>query len=130
MPQKYPSNGGEAVELTIDPAGLHDAFAADLSAEQAAVLAATQRPVAQLAFTETNGPPAWRRLPSWAIVASGDKAAGADVTRSMAERAGATITELDGLARDHGLPAAGGDRRDPRGRRRGRRAGGAGRSLT
>ena len=96
VPQKYPSNGGEAVELTIDPAGLHDAFAADLSAEQAAVLAATQRPVAQLAFTETNGPPAWRRLPSWAIVASGDKAAGTDVTRSMAERAGATITELDG----------------------------------
>ena len=30
------------------------------------------------------------------IVASGDKAAGTDVTRSMAERAGATITELDG----------------------------------
>jgi ribosomal protein S2 len=30
------------------------------------------------------------------VVATGDKAAGADVTRSMAERAGATITEVEG----------------------------------
>jgi hypothetical protein len=30
------------------------------------------------------------------VVATGDKAAGADVIRSMAERAGATITEADG----------------------------------
>ena len=30
------------------------------------------------------------------MVATGDKAAGADVVRSMAERAGATITEVDG----------------------------------
>jgi pimeloyl-ACP methyl ester carboxylesterase len=96
LAQNYPSGDGEAVEFTIDPAGLHEAFAADLTAEQTAVLAATQRPVAQLAFTEHNGPPAWKHLRSWAIVASGDKAAGTDVTRSMAERAGATITELDG----------------------------------
>ena len=30
------------------------------------------------------------------MVATGDKAAGADVIRSMAERAGATITEVEG----------------------------------
>jgi hypothetical protein len=30
------------------------------------------------------------------LVATGDRAAGTDVTRSMAERAGATITEVDG----------------------------------
>jgi hypothetical protein len=35
-------------------------------------------------------------LPAWAVVPSGDKAAGADVVRSMAERAGATITEVEG----------------------------------
>jgi hypothetical protein len=29
-------------------------------------------------------------------VATGDKAAGADVVRSMAQRAGATITEIEG----------------------------------
>ena len=30
------------------------------------------------------------------MVSTGDKAAGADVVRSMAERAGATITEVEG----------------------------------
>jgi len=49
-----------------------------------------------LAFSETSGVPAWKTLPAWAVVATGDKAAGADVVRSMAERAGATITEVEG----------------------------------
>jgi hypothetical protein len=58
-------------------------------------MAATQRPVAELAITEQNGAPAWKDLPSWAVIATADKAAGTDITRSMAERAGATITEVD-----------------------------------
>jgi hypothetical protein len=49
-----------------------------------------------LAFSEPSGVPAWRNLPSWAVVPTGDKAAGADVVRSMAERARATITEVEG----------------------------------
>jgi hypothetical protein len=72
------------------------AFAADLPPEQTAVMAATQRPVAALAFTEPNGAPAWKRLPSWAVVATGDRAAGSDVVRSMAVRAGATVVEVEG----------------------------------
>jgi pimeloyl-ACP methyl ester carboxylesterase len=59
-------------------------------------MAATQRPVAEPAFSEPSGPPAWKSLPTWAVVATGDKAAGVDVIRSMAERAGATITEAEG----------------------------------
>ena len=59
-------------------------------------MAATQRPVAELAFSEPNGDAAWKTLPSWAVVATGDKAAGTDLVRSMAERAGATITEVEG----------------------------------
>jgi pimeloyl-ACP methyl ester carboxylesterase len=96
VPQHYPANGGEAVEFAIDPAKFRDAFAADLPAEQTALMAATQRPVAELGFSEATGAPAWKHLPSWAVVATGDKAAGADVIRSMAERAGATITEVEG----------------------------------
>jgi pimeloyl-ACP methyl ester carboxylesterase len=94
----YPSgNGGDpAVESAIDPEKFHDAFAADLPTDETKIMAATQRPVAALAFTEQSGPPAWKDLPSWAVVATGDKAAGADVIRSMAERAGATITEVEG----------------------------------
>ena len=98
VPLHYPSpNRGEpGVEFAIDPEKFHDAFAADLPREQTAVMAATQRPVAELAFSEETGPPAWKGLPSWTVLATGDKAAGTDLIRSMAERAGATITEVEG----------------------------------
>ena len=94
----YPTGQGAqtAVEFAVNPAHFQEAFAADLPAEQAAVLAATQRPVAEGAFSEPSGVPAWKTLPSWAVVATGDKAAGSDVIRSMAKRAGATITEVEG----------------------------------
>ena len=92
----YPSAPGTQTELMIDPAQFHDAFAADIPPKEAAVMAATQRPVSALGFSEKNGPPAWKTRPSWAAVATGDKAAGSDVVRSMAERAGAAITEIDG----------------------------------
>jgi pimeloyl-ACP methyl ester carboxylesterase len=66
MPLQYPTGEGEetAVEFAIDPAKFHDAFAADLPAEQTAVMAATQRPVAELAFSEPYGELAWKNLPS------------------------------------------------------------------
>jgi pimeloyl-ACP methyl ester carboxylesterase len=97
VPRQYPTaDGGSATEFYIDPAKARDAFAGDLSDQQAALIAATQRPVADAAFGEPNGPPAWKHLPSWAVVATGDKAAGTDVVRSMAERAGAKITEIEG----------------------------------
>jgi pimeloyl-ACP methyl ester carboxylesterase len=93
----YPTpDGGTAPEFWIDPAKFHDSFAADLSEEQAMLMALTQRPAAQAAFAEPNGVPAWKTLPSWAVVATGDKAAGADVVRRMAQRAGAVITEAEG----------------------------------
>src|SRR3954463_7194638 len=98
VPLRYPTGDGAetAVEFAIDPAKFRDAFAADLPAAQTAVMAATQRPVAELAFSEPSGPPAWESRPSWTVVATGDKAAGADLVRSMAERAGATLTEAEG----------------------------------
>jgi pimeloyl-ACP methyl ester carboxylesterase len=98
VPLQYPTGQGSetAVEFAIKPENIHDAFAADLPTEQTSLIAATQRPLAELAFSEPSGVPAWRNLPSWAVVPTGDKAAGADVVRSMAERAGATITEVEG----------------------------------
>lgn len=98
MTYTYPTgqDGKTEVELAINPARFHDAFAADLPVKLAAVLAAGQRPVSQLGFSEPTTDPAWKKLPTWAVVATGDKAAGSDVTRRMAERAGATITEVEG----------------------------------
>lgn len=98
VPRHYPATDGSNpdVEFAIDPERLRDAFAADLPRERTAVLGATQRPVAEFAFSEPTRTPAWKTLPCWAVVATGDKAAGADVVRSMAQRAGATITEVEG----------------------------------
>jgi pimeloyl-ACP methyl ester carboxylesterase len=97
IPRQYPTaDGGSATEFFIDPAKARDAFAGDVSDQQAALIAAVQRPVAELAFGEPSGPPAWKDKPCWAVVAIGDKAAGTDVVRSMAERARATITEVEG----------------------------------
>jgi pimeloyl-ACP methyl ester carboxylesterase len=94
----YPTGKGSdtATELTVDPAQFHRVFASDLTETQANVLAVSQRPVAAGAFGEKSGPPAWKKLPSWAVVGTGDTAAGADVVRSMAERAHAEITEVKG----------------------------------
>lgn len=98
VPRHYPSadDGEPLVEFMIDPGRVHDVFAADLRDDLAALAGATQRPVAELAFSEPSGAPAWRDLPSWSVVALSDKAAGTDLVRSMAERAGATITEVEG----------------------------------
>jgi pimeloyl-ACP methyl ester carboxylesterase len=97
IPRQYPTaDGGSATEFFIDPAKARDAFAGDVSDQQAVLIAAVQRPVAELAFGEPSGPPAWKEKPCWAVVATGDKAAGTDVVRSMAERAGASITEVEG----------------------------------
>jgi pimeloyl-ACP methyl ester carboxylesterase len=97
-PLNYPTGEGAepAVEFRIDPAEFHDIFAFDLPAEQTSLMAATQRPLSALPFSEPTGVPAWKNLPSWAVVASGDKVIGTDVVHSMAERAGATITEVEG----------------------------------
>jgi pimeloyl-ACP methyl ester carboxylesterase len=94
----YPAGPDEEtqVEFAINPALLREAFAADLPPEVTAVMAATQRPVAAAAFSDPSRAPAWKKLPSWAVVATGDKAAGADVVRSMAQRADADIVEVEG----------------------------------
>jgi pimeloyl-ACP methyl ester carboxylesterase len=93
----YPTghDGETSVEFAINPAQIQEAFAADLPEQTTALMAATQRPIAAAAFSDASGPPAWRRLPCWAVVASGEKAAGADVVRSHARRAGADIVEVE-----------------------------------
>jgi pimeloyl-ACP methyl ester carboxylesterase len=95
---QYPTGEGQqtAAEFTIDAEKFHEVFAFDLSGQQSALMAATQRPLSELTFSEPTGVPAWKDLPSWAVVSSGDKVVGTDAVRSMAERAGATITEVEG----------------------------------
>jgi pimeloyl-ACP methyl ester carboxylesterase len=71
----YPSgpDGKTSVELAVNPALLREAFAADLPTEITALMAATQRPTAATAFSEASGPPAWKMLPSWTVVATRER---------------------------------------------------------
>jgi pimeloyl-ACP methyl ester carboxylesterase len=98
VPRQYPVGDGpeRAAEFSIAPDKFREAFAADLPTEQTVLLAATQRPISELCFSDPSGPPAWKSLPSWAVVSSGDKTIGSDLVRMMAERAGATITDVEG----------------------------------
>jgi pimeloyl-ACP methyl ester carboxylesterase len=96
----YPvATGG--VEFAIRPELFHHQFAADVPEAQAAVMAATQRPVTQAALAEglPSDTPAWRDLPSWFVFGDQDLNIPAELHRFMAERAGAKVTrELAGAS--------------------------------
>jgi pimeloyl-ACP methyl ester carboxylesterase len=84
----------------------HHQFAADVPAEQAALMAATQRPVSHAALTEglPTDMPAWQRVPSWFVFGDQDLNIPVALQRSMADRAGAKgITEVAGAS--HGTEA-------------------------
>ncbi len=76
VPRQYPTGSGSGNEFLIDPAKARDAFAAYLTDAQAALIGTIQRPVADLAFGEPSGLPAWKTLPSCAVDATNDRAAG------------------------------------------------------
>jgi pimeloyl-ACP methyl ester carboxylesterase len=91
----YPGGPQGDVDTYIKQNLVPTCFATGLSAPQAAVIAATQRPLAASTFTEPSGPPAWKNLPSWAVVGTGDKVIPPAQQLFMAHRAGAHITEVN-----------------------------------
>lgn len=74
-------------DLFIERSKFHAQFAADVSDDQASLMAATQRPVTESALAEPSGEPAWRKLPSYSIYGSEDRNIPPAVMRFMAERA-------------------------------------------
>ena len=88
-------DGSEGVDLYLDRDAFHEAFAADVDPETAAVMAAAQRPYAAAAFAGTpSGQLAWKTLPCWYLFGTEDKAIPPALQRYMAERANATIVEV------------------------------------
>lgn len=67
-------------------------FAADVAAPEAALMAASQRPITEQALHEASGAPAWKQLPSWFIYGSADKNIPEAALKFMAERAGSKKT--------------------------------------
>jgi pimeloyl-ACP methyl ester carboxylesterase len=94
-PVPYPGGPPGDVDLYIKPDLVPGCFATGLPASQAALIAATQRPLAASAFTEPSGPPAWKTIPSWAVIGTGDRVIPPAQLTFMAKRAGARITDVN-----------------------------------
>jgi len=93
------STGGN--EFRIRPELFHQQFVADGSAPEAALMAATQRPVTEAALVEglPTETPGWRQLPSWFVFGEQDRNIPAEAIRFMAERAQAKgIREVVGAS--------------------------------
>jgi pimeloyl-ACP methyl ester carboxylesterase len=93
-----PLSDGSA-DLYIRQDRFHEQFAADVPAAAAAVLAATQRPLRDVALHDASGPPAWLSLPSWFVFGDADRNIPVAAHRLMADRAGAkAVVELAGTS--------------------------------
>jgi pimeloyl-ACP methyl ester carboxylesterase len=62
------------------------AFAQNASVEDRAVLAAVQRPISLNCITVSVGPPLWKEVPSWFLIAEDDRMIVPGTQRYMAER--------------------------------------------
>jgi pimeloyl-ACP methyl ester carboxylesterase len=91
------ADGG--TDLYIQPERFHAQFAADLPESQARLLAATQRPITELALHEPSGAPDWKTVPSWFIWGDDDQNIPPAALRWMAERAsGRELIEVAGAS--------------------------------
>ena len=80
--------------LYLDRADFHADFCADLPAPLADFMAISQVGLSVKAAGAPATTPAWKTKPSFAIVATNDRAINPDLERSMYKRAGSTVTEL------------------------------------
>jgi pimeloyl-ACP methyl ester carboxylesterase len=80
--------------LYLNRTTFHADFCADLPAPQADFMALSQVGLAIKAAGAPATMPAWKTKPSFAIVATNDRAINPDLERSMYKRAGSTVTEL------------------------------------
>jgi pimeloyl-ACP methyl ester carboxylesterase len=83
------------VDAYVKPSVFAACFANGLPAGEAAVLAATQRPLATGTLTDPSGPPAWATIPSWAVVGTQDHVIPPAEQLLMAAGAHAHITEVN-----------------------------------
>jgi pimeloyl-ACP methyl ester carboxylesterase len=94
-PVPFPGAPQGDADLYLQPGKFPGCFASGLSASQAAVLAATQRPLAANAATDVSGIPAWKTIRSWAVVGTADKVIPPALLTFMAHRAHARVTDIN-----------------------------------
>jgi pimeloyl-ACP methyl ester carboxylesterase len=81
--------------LWMTAKGFADAVAHDSSAQDAELMAATQKPIAIKCVEEPMTRPAWKEKPSWYLVAERDRMIAPQTQRFMAHRAGSHILAME-----------------------------------
>ncbi|MCT9114093.1 alpha/beta hydrolase [Streptomyces mirabilis] len=80
-------DGGGNVDLYVKQNLYPQIFAAGINPNKAAVLAAGQRPLAASTLAEPSGTPAWKTVPSWALIGTADKVLPPAEQKTMTVRA-------------------------------------------
>ncbi|MEV0254037.1 alpha/beta hydrolase [Streptomyces sp. NPDC050732] len=88
-------DGGRGADVYIKPEKFRSQFAADVPADKARLMAAGQRPVAAAALEGKSTEAAWKTIPSWSLVTTGDRNIPVAAQRYMSARAKARTTTID-----------------------------------
>lgn len=90
----YPlPGGGYSADGYVRKDVFRDIFAGDLPRSTTEVMAATQRPGDVFTLRQASGPPAWKQIRSWYLIARDDNLIPAAAQRFMARRAGSRTVE-------------------------------------
>jgi len=81
-----------------DKAKFHAGFCADVPADKAAFMYASQGATAAKGFGTPLAQAAWKTKPSWAIVPTEDKSINPEIERRMYKRANSMVTEVKGAS--------------------------------
>ena len=90
-PVPLPDGGSD---LSIQTDKFHHQFAADVPVDEAARMAATQRPITASALSDGASAPAWKRIPAWFVYGGQDKNIPPASHAFMAGRAAAQVTTV------------------------------------
>jgi pimeloyl-ACP methyl ester carboxylesterase len=91
----FPGAPAGDADLYLKPEVVSSSFAQDLSTEQQNQIVATQRPLEASAVTEESGDPAWKTIPSWALIGRQDKIIPAAAQEATAKVAHSTVEEIN-----------------------------------
>jgi pimeloyl-ACP methyl ester carboxylesterase len=98
--QGPPSPGSTAIEpdaygfLWINREKFHHSFAGGATVDEAAVMAAVQKPLSVAAFIGQEGAPAWKTIPSWYLVCTEDQMIPPSAQEFLAKRMNATVRSV------------------------------------
>lgn len=80
--------------LWMSAKGFAEAVAHESSADEAVLLAATQKPIAVKCLEQPMTKPAWKERPSWFLLAEHDRMIAPETQRFMARRTGGHVHEV------------------------------------